>query len=470
MFSRCLTTRVTSYDQPPLQIMQMLYCFVNNVNVDYANLLWEGLHYSLEHPSTPIPYPRFIKIIVSHYMTAFPEISRRVRDKYYNIEDDEMVKSIFNLRKNKADVPTTQSQPIESTQGTHRTTSAPRTPNPDVDEGESSAQRKSTVIRLRIPPRRSTRLTPPTPILTVDDDEDIILQDTIQLSIAEQKSSDELEAKQNVEKVKEHLIAQEIEKLVEGTENVENVEVDNSISYSQNDPGTGLEPRSNKESPKVEKTADVSQLVNVIEEEDESVEDDYELRRREKWKEVEETRNTPPPTPTRSTRIHSTLISSDTEKLQELTVTDPKPSSSTPSSSSPKPTLSMSKHILSLFKPKTGRFKRYKSFFDELQGRCDYLFEHLKTRFMPRKKFHVLAQHLQEVMEESLPKMVDARVKELTKTQVPIYVAHGLIMERQQSQADVAKMIADAIQQERENLRAEISSQINNAITNYIPS
>ncbi|GJV37607.1 hypothetical protein Tco_1410084 [Tanacetum coccineum] len=77
---------------------------------------------------------------------------------------------------------------------------------------------------------------------------------------------------------------------------------------------------------------------------------------------------------------------------------------------------------------------------------------------MPRKKFHVLAQHLQEVMEESLPKMVDARVQELTKTQVPIYVAYGLIMERQQNQADVAKMIAYAIQQDRENLQAEISS------------
>ncbi|GKB30938.1 hypothetical protein Tco_0870339 [Tanacetum coccineum] len=43
-------------------------------------------------------------------------------------------------------------------------------------------------------------------------------------------------------------------------------------------------------------------------------------------------------------------------------------------------------------------------------------------------------------------------------------------MERKQNQADVAKMIADAIQQERENLQAEITSQINNAITNHIPS
>ncbi|GJX60367.1 hypothetical protein Tco_0291757 [Tanacetum coccineum] len=44
------------------------------------------------------------------------------------------------------------------------------------------------------------------------------------------------------------------------------------------------------------------------------------------------------------------------------------------------------------------------------------------TRFLARKKFNVLAQHLQEVIEESLPNMVDDRVKELTKTQVPIYV------------------------------------------------
>ncbi|GJX34875.1 hypothetical protein Tco_0246432 [Tanacetum coccineum] len=190
MFSRCLTTRVTGFDQPPLQIMQMLYCFVTNIHVD---LLWEGLHYSLKHPSTLIPYPRFTKLIVSHYMTAFPEISRRARDKYHNLEDDMMV-----------DVPTTQSQPIESTQGTHRTTSAPRSPNPAIDDKESSAPRKSTVIRLHISQRRSTRLTPPIPIQTTAKANNIILQDTIQLSLAEQKSRDELEAKQNVQKVKEH--------------------------------------------------------------------------------------------------------------------------------------------------------------------------------------------------------------------------------------------------------------------------
>ncbi|GJY79802.1 hypothetical protein Tco_0485603 [Tanacetum coccineum] len=103
---------------------------------------------------------------------------------------------------------------------------------------ESRAQRKLHYIRPRIPPRRSTRLTPPTPILTVAEAEDITLQEIIQLSIVEQKSRDDLEAKQNEEKVKEHLMAEEIEKLVEGTENVENNEVVNYVINNQEVPGT----------------------------------------------------------------------------------------------------------------------------------------------------------------------------------------------------------------------------------------
>ncbi|GJV78641.1 hypothetical protein Tco_1514511 [Tanacetum coccineum] len=111
----------------------------------YAELLWEGLHYSLHHPTSSIPYPRFTKIIISHYMTNFPEISRRVRDRYHNLKDEGIMKNIFNSGRHKdrvgmkipywmiskemkhtkhywmyaevfgIDVPLTQSQPTEST-------------------------------------------------------------------------------------------------------------------------------------------------------------------------------------------------------------------------------------------------------------------------------------------------------------------------------------------------------------------
>ncbi|GJU91363.1 hypothetical protein Tco_1303786 [Tanacetum coccineum] len=177
IFSKCLTTRVTGWDQPPLQIMQMI----------------------------------------------------RARDMYHNLQDDDIMKNIFNSGRHKdkvgmqipdwmitedmkhtkhyriyaevfgLDVPLTQSQSTESTQGTHRTPSTPRSPNPKMDIAESSAPKRSTVIRFRLLERRSTRLTPSAPVPTVDKADEIILQDTLQVSFAEHKSREEQEARENVE-------------------------------------------------------------------------------------------------------------------------------------------------------------------------------------------------------------------------------------------------------------------------------
>ncbi|GJX56610.1 hypothetical protein Tco_0286507 [Tanacetum coccineum] len=309
----------------------------------------------------------------------------------------------------------------------------------------------------------------------------MILQDTLQVSLAEHKSREEQEARENVELVNKHLASEEIEKLVEGSENV----IDDS-SPPRNDepqiPGTRLEPRSDKESPEVERTNDeevevtnVVIPVNVNEEEDEITDEVYELKRREKGKIVEESRSTPLPTPIRSPRTHTNLVSSDTEKLQELTETH---TQTTSSSRSQHTKLSRANRLLSLFKAKPARFKRYKNFFQELQGRYTYLFEHLKERFLSRKSFDTLADHLQEVMVESLPTMVDTHIKEQVKKQVPeqvrdqvpVYVAEGLIMERQKTKEEMERMIAKAILQERGNIQAEISSQIQKAIDHHIPS
>ncbi|GKE84385.1 hypothetical protein Tco_1558127, partial [Tanacetum coccineum] len=69
-------------------------------------------------------------------------------------------------------------------------------------------------------------------------------------SLAEHKSREEQEARENMALVDEHLAAQEIEKLVENPENV------NDSSPPRHDdtsiPSTRLEPRSDKESPEVE--------------------------------------------------------------------------------------------------------------------------------------------------------------------------------------------------------------------------
>nr|GEX27738.1 hypothetical protein [Tanacetum cinerariifolium] len=255
IFSKCLTTRVTGWDQPPLLIMKMLYCFINNIHVDYAELLCEGICYSLLHSTSLIPYLRFTKIII---------------EEMKQTEHYRMYAEVFGI-----DVPLIQSPPTESTQGTHRTPSAP-----------SSIPRNN-----------------------------------------------------------EHNIL-----------------------------GTRLEPRSDKESLKVGIT-NVIVLVNVYdEEEDEITYEVYELKRREKGMNIEESMITPFPTPIRSPRIHTDLVSSDTKKRQELT---------------------------------------------GLQRHYGYLFEHLRAKFMPRKSFVTFADHLHKAMADSLPTTVNKHIKEQVEKQVP---------------------------------------------------
>ncbi|GKC81988.1 hypothetical protein Tco_1137705 [Tanacetum coccineum] len=345
----------------PLQIMQMLYCFINNIHVDYAKLMWEGIYYSLHHPAIAVPYPRFTKITISHFMTTFPEISRRARNPYHNLQDGDIMKNIFNSGRNKnkvgmkipdwmitnemkqsehykmyaevfeLEVPLAQSQPTKPTQGTHRTTCAPRSPNPAMEMAESMP--------------------------TVDKADELILQDALQVSLAEHKSREEYEARENVALVDEHLTIEKIDKMVDDTENVED------SSPLRNDdtsvPGPRIEPRSDKESLEVDISkekevesvkekeveiikekeietendtpmVDVTSIVppvNVDDDNEEVTDEVFELRRREKGKYVKETRISPIPSPTSSPRNLSNLVSLDTKKLQELTITQPTPSS-----------------------------------------------------------------------------------------------------------------------------------------------
>ncbi|GJU97082.1 hypothetical protein Tco_1326353 [Tanacetum coccineum] len=212
-----------------------------------------------------------------------------ITDEMKQTEHYWMYAEVFGI-----DVPLTQSQPTESTHRTHRKTSAPRSPNPDKEAAESSAPRQSTMIRLHIPERRSTSLTPPAPVPPVDKADEMILQDTLQVSLTKHKCREEQEARENVALVDEHLASEEIEKIVDGQENI----FDDSSIPRNDEPnilGTRIEPRSNKESPEVEITKD--------------------KERREKGKLVEETRNSPIPTPIRSPRILTNLVSLDIEKL-----------------------------------------------------------------------------------------------------------------------------------------------------------
>ncbi|GJX68963.1 hypothetical protein Tco_0304690 [Tanacetum coccineum] len=90
------------------------------------------------------------------------------------------------------------------------TPSTPRSPYLATETTESSVPKRSIVIRFRLPSRQCARLTPPVLVPSAKKANEMILQDMIQVSLAEHKSQEEQEARENVSLVYEHLAAEEI--------------------------------------------------------------------------------------------------------------------------------------------------------------------------------------------------------------------------------------------------------------------
>nr|GEZ30956.1 hypothetical protein [Tanacetum cinerariifolium] len=159
-----------------------------------------------------------------------------------------------------------------------------------MDESrESSSQRKLTVIRFCV-----TRRPNPETLIPIAAEVDITnLNKATQISVAIQRSLEDLEAQQNVEKVKEHMMDEELEQLLEGIKNVDEDAFMDDVLNSQEDPNTKIELRSNKESLEAEKVADMM-IIQDDEVGEESARDEFELRRREKGKGIEETREACP--------------------------------------------------------------------------------------------------------------------------------------------------------------------------------
>nr|GEX20832.1 hypothetical protein [Tanacetum cinerariifolium] len=112
----------------------------------------------------------------------------------------------------------------------------------------------------------------------------------------------------------EALEAEDLDHLLEGNKNVSVDEFMNDTFNSQEDPDTMIEPRSDKESLEMETDADMVHD-NTNKEQEELVGDEFKLKRRKKGKGIEETGNTPSPTPIRSPRTHIAPLSTDKETL-----------------------------------------------------------------------------------------------------------------------------------------------------------
>ncbi|GJT05657.1 hypothetical protein Tco_0840119 [Tanacetum coccineum] len=350
VFNRCLTTRTSEHDQTKINILQLFHVMINRTNVDYAALLWIDEDYNSIKDDIPLVSVYTTRNVLVRGMLILDEFLIEEIHATNDYKEYEMVFMNVVVLMNKP-------QPVVSTHGTHRTTpSAHRTPTlTDASpHGKKRKQRPRETISprkpLKVTIRQKKQSTPLIPPPSDDRERDEVAEATI-LSLTLHKTALAAEAQENIAKVQEKLDEEDIEKMVEGDEDEESYESefsDSMINDDVDDSGTRIEPGSHKEHP---------ENVNDDDKEIEKEMKDDEIKTEEKNDDVEKTdevvkekdndegasgsvkfrnekKQTPIPTPTRSSRID---LSSDKTIFEELTtIVSPTTATTSKDSSIPK--------------------------------------------------------------------------------------------------------------------------------------
>ncbi|GKC96530.1 hypothetical protein Tco_1161972, partial [Tanacetum coccineum] len=79
------------------QPWRTLAAIINKENVDYPELIWEDLAYQIDHRKEKrlrrknMPYPRFTKIIINHFLKQHKSLTNLNHKHYHTIKDDGIV-------------------------------------------------------------------------------------------------------------------------------------------------------------------------------------------------------------------------------------------------------------------------------------------------------------------------------------------------------------------------------------------
>ncbi|GKA75331.1 hypothetical protein Tco_0781709 [Tanacetum coccineum] len=104
IINKCLLGKTLSNDKLRPSRIGILWGIYHNANVDYATLIWEDLQYHIDNCQKVrrheiIPYPRFTKAIIHHFMTKHKSISSRHGSPYHTVDDDEVLDRLKFINK-----------------------------------------------------------------------------------------------------------------------------------------------------------------------------------------------------------------------------------------------------------------------------------------------------------------------------------------------------------------------------------
>nr|GFA36350.1 hypothetical protein [Tanacetum cinerariifolium] len=98
VINKCLTGKSSGFDSFRLSQGQLLWGLYYSRNIDYAFLIWEDFVYQIEHKKQKkgieMYYPRFMKVVIHHFMSKDLSIPRRNKINWHHVRDDNIFSTI----------------------------------------------------------------------------------------------------------------------------------------------------------------------------------------------------------------------------------------------------------------------------------------------------------------------------------------------------------------------------------------
>nr|GEW07086.1 hypothetical protein [Tanacetum cinerariifolium] len=97
VINKCISGETTRLDRLRESRAQILWAMYNQMNVDYVALLWEYIMYQADNREISsarkkhMPYPRFTKVIINHFISKDNTISMRNMINLHTVRDDTLL-------------------------------------------------------------------------------------------------------------------------------------------------------------------------------------------------------------------------------------------------------------------------------------------------------------------------------------------------------------------------------------------
>ncbi|GJX21501.1 hypothetical protein Tco_0225946 [Tanacetum coccineum] len=104
IINKCFSGEIASNDKLKKSKIDILWGMFNRENVDYPELIWEDFAYQIDHRKEKrprrenMPYPRFTKIIINHFLKQHKSLTNFNHKHYHTIKDDRIASRLKFVR------------------------------------------------------------------------------------------------------------------------------------------------------------------------------------------------------------------------------------------------------------------------------------------------------------------------------------------------------------------------------------